>query len=57
MDVAYDSTLRLFGHMMRMKNNELVKCAFQSEAGGSNGRGMPPVRWLGRIGECWMEEK
>ncbi len=45
------STLRWFGHIERMGNDEFVKKVYLSSAEGTNrrGRGRPRGRWVDRV--------
>ncbi len=45
------STLRWFGHMERMENEEFVKKAYLSSIEGPNRRGRPLGRWEDRVKE------
>ncbi len=45
------STLRWFGHIERMGNNEFVKKVYLSSVEGRNRRGRPLVRWEDRVRE------
>ncbi len=49
------STLRGFGHIERMGNEEFVKKVYMSSAEGTNRRGRPPVRWKDRVKEYVRE--
>ncbi len=50
------STLRWFGHIERMGNEELVKRVYLSSVEGMNKRGKALVRWEGRMRE-YVSEK
>ncbi len=43
------STLRWFGHIERMGNEEFVKKVYLSSIEGTNRRGRPLVRWEDRV--------
>ncbi len=45
------STLRWFGHIERMENDEFVKKVYQGSAEGPNGRGRPLRRWEDKVKE------
>ncbi len=49
------STLRWFGHIERMGNEEFVKKVYLSNAEGTNRRGRPLVRWEDRVKEYVCE--
>ena len=49
------NTLRWFGHVERMKKEDLTKRVYNSEIEGRGVRGRPPVRWLNRIDEYCRE--
>ncbi len=49
------STLRWFGHIERMENEEFVKKVYQSSAEGPNRRGRPLGRWEDRVKEYVCE--
>ncbi len=46
------STLRWFGHIERMGNEEFVKKVYRSSVGGTNRRGRPLGRWEDRVGRA-----
>ncbi len=46
------STLRWFGPIEGMGNEEFVKKVYLSSAEGTNRRGRPLVRWEDRVREC-----
>ncbi len=48
-------TLRWFGHIERMGNEEFVKKVYRSSAEGTNRRGRPLGRWEDRVRECVSE--
>ncbi len=48
------STLRYFGHIEKMENEEFVKVSLSS-AEGPNRRGRPLGRWEDRVKECVSE--
>ncbi len=48
------STLRWFGHIERMENEEFVK-VYLGSVEGMNKRGRPPGRWEDRVKECVSE--
>ncbi len=45
------STLRWFGHIDRMENEEFVKKVYINSGEGTNRRGRPLVRWKDRVKE------
>ncbi len=45
------STLRWFGHIERMENEEFVKKVYQSSVEGPNRRGRPFERWKDKVKE------
>ncbi len=45
------STLRWFGHIERMENEEFVKKVYWSSVEGPNRRGRPLGRWEDRVKE------
>ncbi len=45
------STLRWFGHIERMGNEEFVKKVYLNSVEGTNRRGRPLVRWEDRVRE------
>ena len=49
------NTLRWFGHVERMKKEDLTKRVYNSEIEGRGVRGRPPVRWLNRVDEYCRE--
>ncbi len=49
------STLRWFGHIERMENEEFVKMMYLSSVEGPNRRGRPIGRWEGRVKEYMSE--
>ncbi len=49
------STLRKFGHIERMGNEEFVKKVYLSSVEGTNRRGRPLVRWEDRVREYVSE--
>ncbi len=49
------STLRWFGHIERMGNEDFVKKVYLSSAEGTNRKGRPLVRWKGRVKEYVSE--
>ncbi len=51
------STLRWFGHIERMGNNEFVKKVYLSSVEGTNRRGRPLVRWEDRVWEYVNERR
>ncbi len=51
MEWVKKSTLRWFGHIERMKNEEFVKKVYMSSVEGTNGRGRPFVRYKDRVKE------
>ncbi len=51
------STLRWFGHIERMENEEFVKKMYLSSAEGTNRRGRPLGRWDDRVKETVSERE
>ncbi len=49
------STLRWFGHIERMENEEFVKKVYRSSVQGPNRRGKPLGRWEDRVKEYVSE--
>ncbi len=49
------STLRWFGHIERMGNEEFVKRVYLSSVEGTNRRGRPLGRWEDKVKECVRE--
>ena len=49
------NSLRWFGHVERMKKEELTKRVYNSEIEGRGVRGRPPVRWMSRVEEYYRE--
>ena len=49
------NTLRWFGHVERMGEEELTKRVYKGEIGGTGVRGRPPVRWINRVKEYCRE--
>ncbi len=49
------STLRWFGHIARMENEEFVKKVYLSSDGGPSKRGRPFRRWEDRVKEYMSE--
>ncbi len=49
------STLRWFGHIERMENEEFVKKVYLSSVGGPNRRGRPLGRWKYEVKEYGRE--
>ncbi len=49
------STLRWFGHIERMENEEFVKKVYWSSVEGPNRRGRPLERWEDRVKEYVSE--
>ncbi len=49
------STLRWFGHIERMGNEDFVKKVYMSSVEGTNRRGRPLVRWKDRVKEYVSE--
>ncbi len=45
------STLRWFGHIGRMENEEFVKEVYQNSIEGANRRGRPLAKWKDRVRE------
>ena len=43
------NTLRWFGHMERMNENEMTKRVYRSEVDAVGVRGRPPVKWEDRV--------
>ncbi len=50
------SSLRWFGHIERMENEELVK-VYRSNTDGPNKRGRPLTRWQDRVKEYVSERR
>ncbi len=50
------STLRLFGYIERMENEEFVKKVYWSSVDGPNRRGRPLGRWEDKVKE-YMNER
>ncbi len=51
------STLRWFGHIERMGNEEFVKKVYLSSVEGTNRRGRPLRRWEDRVKEYVSERE
>ncbi len=49
------NTVRWFGHIERMGNEEIVKKVYKSASLRPNSRGRPPWRWRGRVKEYMCE--
>ena len=49
------NSLRWFGHVERMKKEDLAKRVYNSEIEGRGVRGRPPVRWMSRVEEYYRE--
>ncbi len=49
------STLRWFGHIDRMENEEFVKKIYRSSVEGPNRRGRPLGRWDDKVKEYMSE--
>ncbi len=49
------STLRWFGHIERMENEEFVKKVYRSSVEGPNRRGRPLGRWEDKVKEYVSE--
>ena len=45
------NTLRWFGHMERMDENEMTKRVYRSKVDAIGVRGRPPVKWEDRVSE------
>ena len=50
--VGENNSLRWFGHIERMKNEEFVKKVYMSELEDANRRGTPLGRWKDGVKEC-----
>jgi len=50
------NTLRWFGHVERMQQDELTKRVYVSEIEGAGVRGRPPMRWLNAV-EKYIRER
>lgn len=48
-------TLRWFGHMMKMNENEFVERVNEGRIKGGDVRGGPPGKWINRVSEYWSE--
>ncbi len=51
------STLRWYGHVMRMNECAFTKRVYESTTEGRGVRGRPPVKWINRVEEYWRERK
>ncbi len=49
------STLRWFGHIERMENEEFIKKVYRSSVDGPNRRGRPLGRWEDKVKEYMSE--
>ncbi len=49
------STLRWYGHVMRMNECDFAKRVYESKIEGRGVRGRPPVKWINRVEEYWSE--
>ena len=49
------NSLRWFGHVERMRKEDLTKRVYNSEIEGRGVRGRPPVRWMSRVEEYYRE--
>ncbi len=45
------STLRWYGHMMRMNECDFTERVYESRIEGRRVRGRPPVNWINRVEE------
>ena len=50
------NTPKWFGHVQKMKKDDLTKRVYISEIEGTGVRDRPPVRWLKRVEEYCREE-
>ncbi len=51
------STLRCYGHLMRMNECDFTKTVYESTIEGRGVRGRPPVEWINRVEENWRERE
>ncbi len=51
------STLRWYGHVMRMNECDFTKRVSESTTEGRGVRGRPPVKWINRMEEYWRERE
>ncbi len=51
------STLRWYGHVMRMNECAFTKRVYESTIEGRGVRGRPPVKWISRVKEYWRERE
>ncbi len=51
------STLRWYGHVMRMNECAFTKRVYESTIEGRGVRGRPAVKWINRVEECWRERE
>jgi len=49
-------TLRWFGLVVRMNENEFVKRVYKSKIEGPSVRGRPPVKWINRVDDYWRDK-
>ncbi len=49
------STLRWYGHVMRMNECAFTKRVYESTIEGREVRGRPQVKWINRVEEYWRE--
>ncbi len=49
------STLRWYGHVMRMNECAFTKRVFESTIEGRGVVGRPPVKWINRVEEYWRK--
>ncbi len=49
------STLRWYGHVMRMNECDFTKRVYESTIEGRGVRGRPPVKWINRVEGYWRE--
>ncbi len=49
------STLRWYGHKMKMNECDFTKSIYESTVEGKGVRGRPPVKWINRMEESWRE--
>ncbi len=51
------STLRWYGHMLRMNECDFTKRVYECTIEGRGVRGRPPVKWINRLEEYWRERE
>ncbi len=49
------STLRWYGHVMRVNECDFAKRVYESTIEERRIRGRPPVKWINRVEEYWRE--